>query len=127
MCAPTTCSPITTFALPTAVLDELVAEGVVGGRADDHFSVIGYQEAGLRVWRNETAPAIISRLREDGADASRVATGAPGTPTARGNGRSRAQSSPSSSGDGRADPYWNRPRPGMSRGGASVDRPGSCP
>jgi hypothetical protein len=48
------------IALPTAVLDELVAEGVVGGRTELHFSVMGYQEAGLRVWRDETAPAIIA-------------------------------------------------------------------
>jgi D-proline reductase (dithiol) PrdB len=57
------------IALPATVLDELVAEGIVGGRTDEHFSVMGYQEAGLRVWRNETAPAIASRLRDHGADA----------------------------------------------------------
>ena len=57
------------IALPATVLDELVAEGIVGGRTDEHFSVMGYQEASLRVWRNETAPAIASRLRDHGADA----------------------------------------------------------
>ena len=57
------------IALPTTVLDGLVAEGIVGGRTDEHFSVMGYQEAGLRVWLNETAPAIAARLRDHGADA----------------------------------------------------------
>jgi D-proline reductase (dithiol) PrdB len=55
-------------ALPTDVLAELTGEGVIAGPAAHHLSVMGYQEAGLDVWRNETAPAIAARLREDGAD-----------------------------------------------------------
>ena len=57
------------IALPAMVLDEFVAEGVVGGRTDEHISVMGYQEAGLRVWRETTAPAVVARLRDHGADA----------------------------------------------------------
>jgi hypothetical protein len=55
-------------ALPTDVLAELVSEGVVGAQTTHHVSVMGYQQAGLDVWRRETAPAIASQLREDGAD-----------------------------------------------------------
>ena len=55
-------------ALPTDVLAELVTEGVVGGHTAHHVSVMGYQQAGLEVWRRDTAPAIASLLREDGAD-----------------------------------------------------------
>jgi len=56
------------IALPSAVLDELAAEGVVGGSTAHHVSVMGYQQAGLDVWRQETAPAIAALLRDEGAD-----------------------------------------------------------
>jgi hypothetical protein len=36
--------------------------------AASHYSVMGYQEAGLRVWRSETAPAIAERLRDERVD-----------------------------------------------------------
>lgn len=55
-------------ALPTDVLADLVSDGVVGGSTAHHVSVMGYQQAGLEVWRRETAPAIASLLRDDGAD-----------------------------------------------------------
>src|SRR3954454_20018403 len=51
-------------ALPIDVLDDLVAEGRVGAGAPNHFSVMGYQQAGLDVWRGETAPAIVADLRD---------------------------------------------------------------
>jgi D-proline reductase (dithiol) PrdB len=50
-------------ALPIDVLDDLVAEGRVGSAAPSHVSVMGFQAAGLDVWRKETAPAIIELLR----------------------------------------------------------------
>ena len=56
------------IALPTDVLAELQAEKVVGGSTAHHVSVMGYQQAGVEVWRRETAPAIAALLREDGAD-----------------------------------------------------------
>ena len=56
------------IALPTDVLAELVDERVVGGSTAHHVSVMGYQQAGVDVWRQETAPAIASLLREEGAD-----------------------------------------------------------
>ena len=56
------------IALPTDVLAELASDGVVGGSTARHVSVMGYQQAGLEVWRRETAPAIAALLREDGAD-----------------------------------------------------------
>ena len=56
------------IALPSDVLAELADDGVVAGTTAHHVSVMGYQQAGLDVWRNETAPAIVARLRDDGAD-----------------------------------------------------------
>jgi D-proline reductase (dithiol) PrdB len=56
------------IALPTDVLDDVAADGVVGQAAPRHISVMGYQEGGARVWREETAPAIIELLRDDGVD-----------------------------------------------------------
>jgi len=50
------------------VLAGLVADGRVGASTPSHISVMGYQEFGLSVWRNETAPAIVSQLRDEGAD-----------------------------------------------------------
>lgn len=56
------------IALPVRGLRELAEGGVVGRATGTHVSVMGYQEAGLRVWRDETAPAIVDHLREEGAD-----------------------------------------------------------
>ena len=56
------------IALPLGGLAALVAEGRVGSVAPRHFSVMGYQQAGLEVWRNETAPAIVELLRHDETD-----------------------------------------------------------
>ena len=56
------------IALPLAGVAGLVAEGRVGALAPSHFSVMGYQQAGLEVWRRETAPAIVERLRAEGTD-----------------------------------------------------------
>jgi hypothetical protein len=55
-------------ALPLDVLAALVAAGRVGAATPSHYSVMGYQEQGLEVWRAETAPAIVARLRDEGAD-----------------------------------------------------------
>ena len=49
-------------------LAELVRDSVVGGSTSRHFSVMGFQQAGLEAWRSETAPAIAAALREEGAD-----------------------------------------------------------
>ena len=55
-------------ALPLDVLNDLAAEGIVKAAARSHFSVMGYQQAGLETWRAHTAPAIVERLRDEGAD-----------------------------------------------------------
>jgi hypothetical protein len=55
-------------ALPMDVLDDLVADGTVGAASASHVSVMGFQEAGLDVWRRETAPAIVELLRSQGTD-----------------------------------------------------------
>ena len=54
--------------LPDDVLVGFVEEGVVGSSTAEHVSVMGYQEAGLRVWREHTAPAIVDLLRDERAD-----------------------------------------------------------
>jgi hypothetical protein len=54
--------------LPLDVLNDMAAEGMVGAATRSHFSVMGYQQAGLETWRTQTAPAIVERLREEGAD-----------------------------------------------------------
>jgi hypothetical protein len=41
---------------------------MVGAAAKSHFSVMGYQQAGLDAWRTHTAPAIVDMLRSEGAD-----------------------------------------------------------
>jgi hypothetical protein len=56
------------IALPADVLAALVADGRVGSSTPSHISVMGYQEAGLTVWRTETAPAIVARLRDERSD-----------------------------------------------------------
>jgi len=56
------------IALPLGGLAALVDEGRVGSVAPEHVSVMGYQQAGLEVWRNETAPAIVELLRAQGTD-----------------------------------------------------------
>jgi D-proline reductase (dithiol) PrdB len=56
------------IALPLGGLAALVAEGRVGSVAPRHVSVMGYQQAGLEVWRAETAPAIVELLRHDQTD-----------------------------------------------------------
>jgi D-proline reductase (dithiol) PrdB len=55
-------------ALPVDVLDELVADGRVGRAAPAHVSVMGYQQAGLQVWREQTAPAMVELFRSQGTD-----------------------------------------------------------
>jgi D-proline reductase (dithiol) PrdB len=55
-------------ALPSRRLDELVADGIVGASTESHVSVMGFQESGLLVWRNETAPQIVELLRDERVD-----------------------------------------------------------
>ena len=55
--------------LPLRTLDGLVRDGVVGASAPTHYSVMGYQQAGLEEWRATTAAEIVARLREEQVDA----------------------------------------------------------
>jgi len=55
--------------LPLRTLDALVAAGVVGSSAPTHYSVMGYQAAGLDAWRATTAPEIVAQLRQEEVDA----------------------------------------------------------
>ena len=56
------------IAIPLSGLGALAAEGRVGSVAPRHVSVMGYQQAGVEVWRRETAPAIVELLRDQGTD-----------------------------------------------------------
>jgi D-proline reductase (dithiol) PrdB len=55
--------------LPLRALDALVVDGVVGESAPTHYSVMGYQQHGLEVWRSRTANEIVERLRDEHVDA----------------------------------------------------------
>jgi D-proline reductase (dithiol) PrdB len=53
--------------MPVAALEEMLAEGRIGGIPDHHLTFMGYQpKAGTLV--RETAPLMAERLREMGAD-----------------------------------------------------------
>jgi D-proline reductase (dithiol) PrdB len=54
--------------LPLRALDTLVAERTIGAAAEHHFSVMGYQAAGLDAWRTTTASEIVARLRDEAVD-----------------------------------------------------------
>lgn len=56
------------IALPTDVLGDLVDEGFVGAITPEHVSVMGFQEEGLDVWRERTAPEVAARLHDHGTD-----------------------------------------------------------
>ena len=56
------------IALPARLLDQLVAEGLVGAAAAEHIAVMGYQERQLVDWRQSTAPAIVAFLRDQQVD-----------------------------------------------------------
>ena len=56
------------IALPARLLSQLVSEGVVGAAAEHHVAVMGYQERRLVDWRETTAPAIVSFLRDQQVD-----------------------------------------------------------
>jgi hypothetical protein len=56
-------------ALPVHRLGELVAAGVVAAAAEEHFSVMGFQEEGADVWRSETGPEIAARSHDAQLDA----------------------------------------------------------
>jgi D-proline reductase (dithiol) PrdB len=57
------------IALPMHLLADLAREGVVGGAAANHVSVMGFQDRSLHDWRSTTAPEISAYLGEEGADA----------------------------------------------------------
>jgi D-proline reductase (dithiol) PrdB len=56
------------IALPTQLLGKLATEGLIGGAAAEHVSVMGYQDRSLRDWREKTVPEVIAHLRGQAAD-----------------------------------------------------------
>ncbi len=61
------------IALPARLLSQLVSEGLVGAAAENHVAVMGYQDRRLVDWRETTAPAIVSFLRDQQVDGLVVA------------------------------------------------------
>jgi hypothetical protein len=57
------------IALPRRLLSQLASEGVIGAAVDSHVAVMGYQDRDLPDWHSTTAPAIVSHLRSQDADA----------------------------------------------------------
>ena len=56
------------IALPSHLLAQLAAEGVIGAAAENHIAVMGYQDRHLNDWREKTAPEIVAALRDERAD-----------------------------------------------------------
>jgi D-proline reductase (dithiol) PrdB len=56
------------IALPIQRLNELVEDGVVGGAAATHASVMGYQADDLEGWRTNTAPELVELFRRERVD-----------------------------------------------------------
>jgi len=56
------------IALPARLLDQFVAERVVGSATAEHISVMGYQDRSLEGWQNHTVPELVTRLRDQQAD-----------------------------------------------------------
>jgi len=56
-------------AMGFAAFADLEAEGVIGGLAQENYSVMGFQEAGCEVWKKQTGPEIAARIREAEVDA----------------------------------------------------------
>ena len=59
--------------LALRTLDGLVRDGIVGASAPTHYSVMGYQRAGLEEWRTTTVAEIVERLRDERVDALALA------------------------------------------------------
>lgn len=53
---------------PIDRLEELAAEGVIGGIAPRHASFMGAQDAEMQAIRSETAPKLARELKRDGVD-----------------------------------------------------------
>ncbi len=60
-------------ALPLARLHELVEEGVVGGAAPTHYSIMGYQGNDTSALEGESAPEIAARMRSEEVDLALLA------------------------------------------------------
>jgi D-proline reductase (dithiol) PrdB len=56
-------------ALPIQRLNELVDEGVVGAAATEHYSLMGYQQEGAKMWETGIGPEIAARCHAVDIDA----------------------------------------------------------
>jgi hypothetical protein len=56
-------------ALPIQRLNELVDAGIVGAAASEHYSLMGYQQEGAKMWETEIGPEIAARCHAVDIDA----------------------------------------------------------
>jgi D-proline reductase (dithiol) PrdB len=54
--------------LPIRAFTQLANEGTIGALADEHYSVMGYQDRRLKDWRETQGPEIAARLKEHTVD-----------------------------------------------------------
>jgi D-proline reductase (dithiol) PrdB len=54
--------------LPLRAFRQLEAEHAIGALAPEHYSFMGYQEAGLAAWRTQQGPELAARLKERAVD-----------------------------------------------------------
>ncbi|MEO9253953.1 MAG: glycine/sarcosine/betaine reductase selenoprotein B family protein [Tepidiformaceae bacterium] len=54
--------------LPIRAFTQLAKEGTIGALADEHYSVMGYQDRRLKDWREIQGPEIAARLKEHAVD-----------------------------------------------------------
>jgi D-proline reductase (dithiol) PrdB len=54
--------------LPIRAFTQLANEGTIGALADEHYSVMGYQDRRLKDWRETQGPEIAARLKEHAVD-----------------------------------------------------------
>jgi D-proline reductase (dithiol) PrdB len=54
--------------LPIRAFTQLASEGTIGSLADEHYSVMGYQDRRLKDWRETQGPEIAARLQEQAVD-----------------------------------------------------------
>ena len=53
---------------PIRAFSQLVNEGAIGALADEHYSFMGYQQAGSESWRTNQGPELAARLKEHAVD-----------------------------------------------------------
>ncbi len=56
-------------ALPIRAFRSLADEGAIGAVAEEHYSFMGFQERGARLWQDQYGPEVAARIRAANVDA----------------------------------------------------------